>query len=62
MPGKGQHTVDGSEFLHHLGCIKPYMNTGISTAYQLVNAGFQPSTVSLRICELQIKFLRLSTP
>ena len=37
-------TVDGSEILHHLGCIKP-MNTGISTTS--THAEFLPSIVTL---------------
>ena len=36
------HTVDGSDILQHLGCIK-LMNTGISTTS--TGAGFLPSTV-----------------
>ena len=40
------HTVDGSEILHHLGCLKPckYRDVYHILPYQLVNAGFQPST------------------
>ena len=30
---------------NHLGCIKPVVNNGINYQSQLVNAGFQPSTV-----------------
>ena len=35
-----------AEILHHLGCIN-LVNNGINYKPQLVNAGFQPSTVSL---------------
>jgi len=41
-------TVDGSEILHHLGCIKPY--NGIFTIP--TGAGFLPSTVWLNFMRM----------
>ena len=46
FPRRIDDTVDGSEFLHHLGCITPYKYWDkLPTVF--TGAGFLPSTASL---------------
>ena len=51
-----------AEILHHLGCIN-LVNNGINDQPQLVNAGFQPSTVwKIRNCSVTRQWPILTVP